>query len=135
MDTTSRKGFHVDTGQLRRHNDTSLNFLCPRKSTLYHKMHPLPVFHSLPRPPPSLTRQPRCFPSLLRSQGQLKCPGSDGRKWMNCLQLLSLSCHSEHNQWKIITKAHSHDWRRHTQTGGPFQVADGLADLKRLALV
>ena len=27
---------------------------------------------------------------------------------MFCLQLLSLSCHGEHNRWQTITKAGSH---------------------------
>ena len=85
----------------------------PTKCTL------CPLFHSLPRPPPSLPRPPILSPALYVCKascssldlGQLKVETHRFR-WKEIdvfLQLLSLSCHGERNRWQIIsTEAESH---------------------------
>ena len=74
---------------------------------------------------PSFFAQPSTFTRFLAApsisgSSKFKCTGSDGRKGMYYLQLLSLSCKCERNRWQIITKARNHrlaEPRRHARTG------------------
>ena len=104
-------------------------------TSLPSKMHSLPLFHSLPRPPHSLPRPLPSLPSLPRSQGPQQLQGSQAVethwvRWKEIDVLFTVAVSllpQERKGWRLITEACSHGLAEAQKLDQrAFQVADWL---------